>query len=403
MIEKNINHINRADCTGCGLCEYKCPQNAIEMVQEKTGFIYPNVNHALCVNCGICFNCCPTHSKNSVSPFSCYSFSLNNVIDLQQSSSGGAASSIVEYFINIDGVAYGVEYSDDFSSIRFNRYTKNDNTRKCKGSKYSETMPPDYQMIYNDIESGRPCVFIGLPCQVAAVRKLVNKNKKNNIVLVALACLGKSSHKLYELFIQELKERYNSNIVSINMRWKRKDWNTSWIQVKFENKKEYRRILSCDEFGLISHEFFRPSCYSCRFKLDNSPADIIIGDFWGSEYLDKDSINPMGVSAIVCLNREGDLCVQNVLGNKRKVKLSSITRTNGAISKSASKPATYENVISMINQEVALKMICKYVYGATKLIALNFKYFIKSKVPNNTIRAIKRVRNRKHSMWIDKK
>ena len=44
-IKKNINNINKyIICAGCRCCEKICPVNAIEMKENKEGFIEPVVN-----------------------------------------------------------------------------------------------------------------------------------------------------------------------------------------------------------------------------------------------------------------------------------------------------------------------------------------------------------------------
>ncbi len=50
--------INLDNCTSCGLCEKKCPVDAITM-KEKNGKKYPVVDLEKCFGCGVCSRFCP--------------------------------------------------------------------------------------------------------------------------------------------------------------------------------------------------------------------------------------------------------------------------------------------------------------------------------------------------------
>lgn len=49
--------VNKAECTGCGLCVETCPEKAITMVTDKAV-----VNEAKCTECGLCAGACPVEA-----------------------------------------------------------------------------------------------------------------------------------------------------------------------------------------------------------------------------------------------------------------------------------------------------------------------------------------------------
>lgn len=51
-------HKHKEDCTGCSACSQLCPKNAIKMVPDEEGFLYPQIDHKLCVHCGVCERFC---------------------------------------------------------------------------------------------------------------------------------------------------------------------------------------------------------------------------------------------------------------------------------------------------------------------------------------------------------
>jgi ferredoxin len=50
---KPVAYVDISKCTGCRICEFKCPFNAI------TVDVTASVNEDLCTGCGICISICP--------------------------------------------------------------------------------------------------------------------------------------------------------------------------------------------------------------------------------------------------------------------------------------------------------------------------------------------------------
>lgn len=387
----NVSKIEYDSCTGCGLCKSVCHFEAIKMSISEDTFVHPEIKKDKCVNCGVCLNKCPLNSRYDNKFFSAYSFSVTDVETLSSCSSGGFAWALASYYINQGGIVYGVSYSDDFSDIKYNRFSEKNELKKIKGSKYSETEMCDYNIIVSDLKENKKVLFIGLPCQVAAVKNYT-KGYEDQIMLVSLICLGKSSKRLYSKFICSLQDKYSANIVEINMRYKKKNWLNSWIKVEFDDGRKYLQPISSDPYGVLSHEILRNSCYSCKFKLDNAPSDILIGDFWGSEYLTKDAYNPMGTSAVICFNKDADKLVKNIEGKLTSVDIRSVLKTNGAIEKSAHKPHFYDYAMKEIKEDVDLNDICNKIFGKRKMFCNKMKYRIKTYVPVMFVNIIKRVK-----------
>lgn len=59
-MDKNIIlYKNKEDCCGCSACYSICPRNAIKMIPDNEGFLYPVINRELCVACKLCLQVCP--------------------------------------------------------------------------------------------------------------------------------------------------------------------------------------------------------------------------------------------------------------------------------------------------------------------------------------------------------
>lgn len=46
-------------CCGCTACKAVCGVQAIQMVSDEEGFLYPEIDAETCVGCGRCKKVCP--------------------------------------------------------------------------------------------------------------------------------------------------------------------------------------------------------------------------------------------------------------------------------------------------------------------------------------------------------
>lgn len=54
----------KENCCGCWACKNICPKNAIEMTEDKEGFLFPTVNKSLCIGCSLCEQVCPLKKRS---------------------------------------------------------------------------------------------------------------------------------------------------------------------------------------------------------------------------------------------------------------------------------------------------------------------------------------------------
>ena len=90
-------------CTGCFTCQNVCPKDCITLLPDKHGELHPIVNQELCIDCEACKTCCPVNNKIVKTRIisSCYAACVGNRVDRQLSSSGGIASLMYKYFIEV--------------------------------------------------------------------------------------------------------------------------------------------------------------------------------------------------------------------------------------------------------------------------------------------------------------
>ena len=54
-----ILYKRKEDCCGCTACYAICPKEAIRMVEDEEGFVYPQIDESNCVRCYQCIKVCP--------------------------------------------------------------------------------------------------------------------------------------------------------------------------------------------------------------------------------------------------------------------------------------------------------------------------------------------------------
>lgn len=50
--------LTKTDCCGCGLCTIICPKNAIQLIEDTEGFLYPEIDKTICIICSRCKDAC---------------------------------------------------------------------------------------------------------------------------------------------------------------------------------------------------------------------------------------------------------------------------------------------------------------------------------------------------------
>lgn len=53
-----VLYSRKEECCGCTACYSICPQNAISMVEDEEGFLYPVIDEEKCVCCNACVKNC---------------------------------------------------------------------------------------------------------------------------------------------------------------------------------------------------------------------------------------------------------------------------------------------------------------------------------------------------------
>lgn len=294
-------------CTGCGLCASCCPKGSISMsIRESFGHLYPIINTETCIDCGLCQKNCPILNPSELMmPIVAYAAWSKDDEDYKSSASGGAASVISQYVIKNGGVVYGCAMLPDVV-VKHIRIDNISDIKKLKGSKYVQSnMEGVYPQLKEDVKSGRMTLFIGTPCQAAAVKKLF-KIQPDNLILVDLICHGVPSQEILKKHIKRVVPYPHYD----NVFFRDGKLNRVCLKVEVDGEVVYSRYHNprdrqYDEWYLdtfLDGYTYRDSCYRCRFACSKRGSDITIGDFWGlGKNVPADNIpsHPNGCSVII--------------------------------------------------------------------------------------------------------
>lgn len=306
------------DCTGCGLCAARCPKQCIEMKPGFLGHLYPEIDQDKCIDCKLCQKGCPSlQDIESSYPKKAFAAWSKDEEDYVTSTSGGAASVMSQYVISKRGVVYGCSVLPNIQ-IAHIRVDNLEALHLLKGSKYVQSQIKGIiPQLRKDVKDGLTVLFIGTPCQVAAIKQLY-KTIPDNLYLVDIICHGTPSNKFLKDYIQKDLKIDAARVTNVKFRLP-----DAYSLCVFENDK-----LLYKSNNLWTHRYedlymdtfidgctSRYSCNTCHYAKPERISDITIGDFWGlgNEVSDKEiPEHKNGVSCLLPITEKGMQLVEAI-------------------------------------------------------------------------------------------
>ena len=303
---KDKFHIcNLEQCCNCGCCKEVCSQNAITLIKNNIGEVIPEINYELCVHCGRCQKKCILNNKKidfkqPQSVYACYA--LNSEIH-SKSASGGVASVLYKHYLDNFGVVYGAveQYNHDIIIKEISDISM------AQGSKYVKSICNEcFSQIKAQLDCDKKVLYIGLPCQVAALLSFLGGTHKS-LVTVDLICHGAPPLDYYKEYVDTFQNKYNFDQVIF------RDNGDFVFELKDKEHIVYKRPSYRDLYmhAFLSALTYCSSCYSCKFAQLNRVSDITIGDFWGIEETGTWNGKTSKVSAVLINTNRGQELIDN--------------------------------------------------------------------------------------------
>lgn len=294
MEEKTVCQRNL--CTGCMACVDLCTKTAIT-IKDSISAYNAVIDTDKCVECGQCYKICQNNQEiQLVHP---QKWSQGWITDEKlraASSSGGAATAIARAFIERGGAVCSCIFKN--GEFRFEIAETLRDIQYFAGSKYVKSNPAGiYKNILQKIKQGTELLFIGLPCQVSALKLYVGKKYQDKLYTVDLICHGTPSPQLLENFLAQ----YHIDIKKVqNISFRHKDVyglsNDNKTIVQPGAVDPYLLAFLCS----LDHTH---NCYCCKYAGIDRVSDITLGDSWGSDLPVVEQSK--GISLILCQTDKG--------------------------------------------------------------------------------------------------
>lgn len=306
----NVSVIKNNRCFGCGSCFQACPKSAITMKADSEGFYFPDVDTTKCIDCSICVKKCPSLSPVEKRNFEQKTFSViykNEKICLK-SASGGAFASFAMKILDEDGVVFGCAYNENLIAIQ-TKVEHKDELVKLQGSKYvSSNTEKTFIDVKDNLLIGRKVLYSGRSCQIAGLRKFLEKDY-DNLLTVDLVCHGVPSELFFQKYLEWLGKKTGGKIIYYGFRDKDVGGWTCGGKFKTKTKTKTKTLeASCDPYysSFLRGETYRFSCYECPFANTERVGDISICDFWGVEKFYPKIDTSKGISGIIANSEKGE-------------------------------------------------------------------------------------------------
>lgn len=327
------------DCSGCGACAFACPTGAIEMREDCYGFPYPEIDANKCIQCNKCLRSCHMQVCDDLKhdePLACYGAIDIDASSLRKSASGGVATALSRCTVDSGGVVFGcVAERDD---VHHERLSDDDGLKRAQGSKYVQSdLSRAFLPMKGDLKAGRDVLFIGTPCQCAAMRTLFGKY--DNLFTVDLVCEGTPNRRMYRDFLNSIEKKYDEPVSDFRFRDKCGGWTAKNAVVLDENGRtvEKRPYFDYYYYYLFAKALtLRESCYSCPYACGERVSDVTVGDLWGagSSRLGY-GINELeaGISCVLVNSERGRIALDRSELALRSCSFDIIARSNHCLEK----------------------------------------------------------------------
>lgn len=382
---------DKSKCCGCTACYSICPMGAIEMAFDDEGFKYPQIDKVRCIECGLCDRVCPEVAPSDLGSkrFST-KYAIQNKHDESRyhSTAGGFFSIIAEYVIEtLSGVVFAVGF-DGVSIVHKEAHTI-DALEEMRGSKYVQSNVGDvFASVKRYLQEERHVLFVGTPCQIHGLTKLISNSMRQHLITIDLMCLGVSSPVLYEKWILFLQDKYKDRVKRVLFRDKRYGYATANVRVCFEHRKYLEQTY--DAKSLMKTFFtgynMRPSCYDCAFRCVERVSDFTIGDFHTIGKISPRMDDDMGTTCVWAHSGKAKI-LMNTLNDKMRLELleKNVSSTLGDKSKLTQMPEDRSKFFEDMNSLTYDYLVEKWAKNDFKGRLINTVRVVINKFPFRSI------------------
>lgn len=297
-------------CAGCMACVDVCPKGAITMVDSLSAY-NAVIDAGRCIDCNACHAVCQrNHPAKQRPPANWYQGWALEPGLRHRCSSGGLATAVSEAFIEAGGIVCSCTFQEGQFVFAFAE-TKGE-LQKFSGSKYVKSNPVGmYKKVKQFLKDGRKVLFVGLPCQVSAMKNYIGAQYEEQLYTADLICHGTPSPKILEIFLNQYGYSLGE-LRDIQFR----------IKAKFMIYADHKSVVPngvCDKYSIafLNSLIYTENCYSCPYACKQRVSDLTLGDSWGTNLPEEQQ--RQGISLILTQTQKGaellnmaNICLEDV-------------------------------------------------------------------------------------------
>lgn len=300
----------KEECTGCGACASVCPKECISLKEDEIGVVLPIIDTNLCIECNACRKVCPAlnrvekyHIKQSYAAWS------NDEKHRKMSASGGIAVEMYRYAKSNGWEVCGAIQNSDFT-VSMKMAEDDKDIEDFQNSKYVFCdMQNIYQPIKDALKNGRKVLFVGLPCQCAALKRLYPNSE--NILLVDLVCHGSTPFSYLRQHIDTISKKCGQKPIRMYFRDPNQyTYTYTFTLYNAENECFYaKRTKEGDAYNIGYHGSisYRENCYHCAYACPERVGDITLSDYSGLGTVSPCDYDHKKVSAVMVNSSKGEI------------------------------------------------------------------------------------------------
>ncbi len=152
---------------------------------------------------------------------------------------GGLCYEMASYVLERRGAVAACSYTGDYRGAYHKIITKKEDLPALCGSKHLQSRTEGiYKAIKELLVNDTEVLFVGAPCQVAALYQYLGK-EYGNLITADFICNSINSPKAQARYIDYLEEVFGGKVIYARSKDKRYGWTAFGSSAKFDNGKEY--------------------------------------------------------------------------------------------------------------------------------------------------------------------
>ena len=290
-----------------------CTREAIIMMPDDEGFLYPSVHQRKCVDCGKCIYVCPFHQLSLDQPTEVapivYGVKHKILQERLTSQSGGLFSALSNAVLINGGVVYGVGFDKNLEIIH-KRATTKEAAHEFKKSKYVQSdTNTTFTSVKEDLLNGKQVLYCILLPDIWA-KAIFGQHDKSYCQPRDLVCHGVPSPQIYKDYRAFVEAKHQKKIEKLVFRDKSFGWHGHRETIYFYDGSKITSVIYKELFyGSIA---LRPVCTKCPYANTKRPADITMADFWGVEKALPGFDDNQGISLALVNTHRGKIAFDNI-------------------------------------------------------------------------------------------